>query len=140
MRVVVAVALLCAAALAHAAGDAIDEALTAVPGDAARGRAIVVDRQLGMCLLCHSGPFAEERFQGDLAPDLGGAGARASAGQLRLRIVDSRRLVPDSTMPAYHRDAAASAALTRTAAASQGRPLLDAQQVEDVVAFLRTLR
>lgn len=117
-------------------GDAIPRALTATPGDAARGRAIVADRRQGLCLLCHAGPFPEERFQGDLAPSLAGVGARLSVGQLRLRIVDSRRLVPASLMPAYHRVDG----LTQVGREWQGRPLLDAQQVEDVVAFLAGLR
>jgi sulfur-oxidizing protein SoxX len=122
--------------VAHAADDMMTAPLTNVPGDAARGRAIVVNRQLGLCLLCHTGPFAEERFQGSLAPDLGGAGARWSEGQLRLRIVDSRRVSAQTIMPSYYR----SSALERVGAAWQGRTILDAQQVEDVVAFLRTLQ
>lgn len=117
-------------------GDAIPAPLTATPGDAARGRAIVVDRQLGLCLLCHSGPFPEERFQGTVATSLAGAGRRWSAGQLRLRIVDSRRLDPRSVMPGFHRHDG----LTRVGPAWLGKPILDAQQVEDVVAFLATLR
>ncbi|MDP3082144.1 MAG: sulfur oxidation c-type cytochrome SoxX [Rubrivivax sp.] len=117
-------------------GDAIPAPLSGQPGDTARGRAIVADRQAGLCLLCHSGPIPEERFQGNLAPSLAGAGSRWSAGQLRLRIADSRRLNPDSLMPALHR----SEGLQRVGRAWQGRPVLDAQQVEDVVAFLQTLR
>jgi len=77
-------------------GDAIPASLSGAPGDAARGRSIVLDRQRGLCLLCHSGPFPEERFQGDLAPSLAGAGSRLSEGQLRLRTVDGRRLNPDT--------------------------------------------
>jgi sulfur-oxidizing protein SoxX len=69
--------------------DSIPVSLTASPGDPARGRAIVMNRQVGLCLLCHSGPFPEERFQGDLAPDLKGAGGRLSEAELRLRMVDS---------------------------------------------------
>ena len=65
--------------------------LTGKPGDAARGRAIVANRNVGLCLLCHTGPFPEDKFQGNLAPDLAGAGARWSEGQLRLRIVDARK-------------------------------------------------
>jgi len=117
-------------------GDGIPAPLTATPGDAARGRAIVVNRQQGLCLLCHSGPFPEERFQGNLAPSLAGAGTRWNAAQLRLRIVDSRRLQPDGLMPAFHR----SEGLQRVAPAFAGKPVLDAQQVEDVVAFLQTLK
>jgi sulfur-oxidizing protein SoxX len=89
-----------------------------------------------MCLLCHGGPFPEERSPGNLATNLAGAGARWTAGQLRLRIVDSRRIDPQGIMPAYHR----TQGLTRVGAAWAGRPLLSAQQVEDVVAFLLTLR
>jgi sulfur-oxidizing protein SoxX len=117
-------------------GDAIPTPLTGEPGDPARGRAIVTDRRVGLCLLCHSGPFPEEFFQGTLAPDLGGVGARLSEGQLRLRVVDSRRLNPNSIMPAYHR----TEGLTRVADAWRGKPVLSAQEIEDVVAFLATLR
>lgn len=117
-------------------GDAIPQALTATPGDPARGRAIVANRQLGLCLLCHTGPIPEERFQGNLAPDLAGAGTRWNEGQLRLRIADAQRLNPASIMPAYYRGEG----LVRVGAAWQGKPILDAQQIEDVVAYLRTLR
>ena len=114
----------------------IPQSLTGAKGDPARGRAIVVNRQVGLCLLCHSGPFPEERFQGNLAPDLRGAGARWSEGQLRLRIVDSGRINPSSIMPAYHR----TEGLARVAPAWRGKPVLTAEQIEDVVAFLMTLR
>ena len=117
-------------------GDGIPGPLTATPGDALRGRAIVVSRQQGLCLLCHSGPFQDESNQGTLATNLAGAGARWSEAQLRLRIVDSRRLNPDSLMPALHK----SEGQRRVGGAWQGRPVLDTQQVEDVVAFLRTLQ
>ncbi len=117
-------------------GDAIPKPLADKPGDAARGRAIVANRQVGLCLLCHSGPFPEERFQGNLAPDLRGAGQRWSEGQLRLRIVDSGRINPATIMPAYHR----TEGLVRVAPAWRGKPVLSAEQIEDVVAFLMTLR
>jgi sulfur-oxidizing protein SoxX len=100
------------------------------------GRGIVVDRRLGACLLCHTGPFPEERFQGTLAPDLSGAGSRWSAGQLRLRLVDATRLEPATIMPPYYRVDG----LTRVGSPWFGRPILTAQEVEDVVAFLATLR
>jgi sulfur-oxidizing protein SoxX len=117
-------------------GDAITERLGATPGDAARGRAIVANRQLGLCLLCHSGPIPEERFQGNLAPDLAGAGGRWSEGQLRLRIVDASRLNPATIMPSYYR----ADGLTRVNNALRSQTILTAQQIEDVVAYLRTLR
>lgn len=105
-------------------------------GEAARGRRIVTDRRRGLCLLCHSGPFPEERFQGTLAPSLAGAGARLTEGQLRLRIVDSTRLTPGSLMPAFHR----TTGLSRVGQTWQGKPILSAGEIEDVVAFLKTLR
>jgi sulfur-oxidizing protein SoxX len=117
-------------------GDAIPASLTGATGDPARGRAIVVDRRLGACLLCHTGPFAEEKFQGTLAPDLSGAGSRWSEGQLRLRLADPTRLNPDTIMPAYYRVEG----LTRVGPAWRGKPILTAEQIEDVVAFLSTLR
>lgn len=117
-------------------GDAIPTPLTAQPGDPQRGRALVVDRRVGLCLLCHSGPFPEERFQGNLAPSLASTGARWTAGQLRLRVADPKRLDPDSLMPGYHHRRE----LRQVATAQRGQPIFDAQQVEDVVAFLQTLR
>lgn len=116
--------------------DGIPAPLAGLTGDAARGRAIVADRQKGLCVLCHAGPFPELRFMGTLAPDLAGAGARWTAAQLRLRLVDPGRLNPDSIMPAYHRVDG----LTRVAPAQQGRPILGPGEIEDVVAYLVTLR
>ena len=117
-------------------GDAIPESLTGAPGDPAKGRAIVTNRQVGLCLLCHTGPFPEERFQGTLAPDLGGVGRRWSQGQLRLRIVDSTRINPASIMPPYYR----TDGLVKVAPAFAGKPVLNAEQIEDVVAYLSTLQ
>jgi L-cysteine S-thiosulfotransferase len=117
-------------------GDAIPASLTGVKGDAERGRTIVANRQVGLCLLCHSGPFPEEKFQGTLAPDLKGSGSRWSEGQLRLRIVDAGRFKADTIMPPYYRVEG----LTRVATAFQGKPVLTAEQIEDVVAYLVTLR
>jgi len=117
-------------------GDAIEAPLGGLKGDPARGRAIIVDRQKGLCLLCHSGPFPDQRFQGDIAPSLAGAGARLSVAQLRLRIVDGTLLNPETVMPSYYRVEG----LTRVARAFEGKPILNAQEVEDVVAFLGTLR
>jgi sulfur-oxidizing protein SoxX len=121
--------------------DGIPAALTATAGDAPRGRAIVAQRQQGLCLLCHSAPIAEERFQGNLAPPLDGAGSRWNAAQLRLRVANTRLLNPHSLMPAFHAlpDAAADQA-QRVGAAWRGQPILSAQQVEDVVAYLQTLK
>ena len=136
MRVAAAIVALAGLAGAAHAQDSLPQSLTGAKGDPVRGRAIVANRQVGLCLLCHSGPFPDERFQGELAPDLRGAGARWTEGQLRLRIVDSGRVNPASIMPAYHR----TEGLTRVAPAFRGKPILSAEQVEDVVAFLMTLK
>ena len=130
-----ALALLAAAAASATANDEMPASLTGAKGDPVRGRAIVASRQVGLCLLCHSGPFPEERFQGDLAPDLRES-ARLSEAQIRARIVDPRQANPDSIMPAYYR----AEGLTRVAPALRGKTILSAAQVEDVVAFLMTLR
>jgi len=117
-------------------GDTIPKSLTGQPGDAVRGRAIVANRSVGLCLLCHSGPIAEERFQGDISPSLAGAGSRWSIGQLRLRIVDGSRLNADTIMPAYYR----TGGLQRVARTFEGKTILSPEQVEDVVAYLATLK
>ena len=117
-------------------GDAIPASLTGAVGDPARGRAVILDRRLGACLLCHAGPFPEEKFQGSLAPDLSGAGLRWSEGQLRLRLVDAARLDPQTVMPPYYRVDG----FTRVGERWRGKPVLTAEQIEDVVAFLSTLK
>jgi sulfur-oxidizing protein SoxX len=116
-------------------GDAIPTSLTGTPGDAIRGRALVLNRT-STCILCHSGPFPEEKFQGDLAPDLAGAGSRWSQGQLRLRLVDAGQLNPATIMPSYYRVDG----LERVGPAWRGKPILSAEQIEDMVAYLMTLR
>jgi sulfur-oxidizing protein SoxX len=116
-------------------GDTIPDSLTMSKGDPAAGRNIVVSRQ-STCLLCHSGPFPEERFQGNLGPDLAGTGSRWSEGQLRLRIVNAASLNPRTIMPPFYRVEG----LTRVHPAWRGKPILSAEEIEDVVAFLGTLR
>jgi len=96
----------------------------------------VLNRQVGLCLLCHSGPFPEERFQGDLAPDLKGVGGRYSEEELRLRLVDPAKMNPATIMPSYSK----SEGLARVAPAFRGKPVLTPGEIEDVVAFLATLR
>ena len=131
----------CAIAFSFLAGnafasDSIPVSLTGAKGDPARGRAIVANRQVGLCLLCHSGPFPEERFQGNLAPDLTAVGARLSEGQIRQRIVDPTKVNPQSIMPAYYK----SEGLVRVAPAYRGKTVLTAEQIEDIVAYLLTLK
>jgi len=116
-------------------GDAIPVPLTSAAGDPARGRTVVMGRDAN-CLLCHAVPETGARFMGNIGPPLSAVGARLSAGQLRLRVVDSSRLNHDTVMPSYYRVAG----LIRVAPAYQGKPVLTAGQIEDVVAFLQTLR
>ena len=116
-------------------GDAISQSLTDTAGDVTRGRALVVERS-STCILCHSGPFPEQKFQGDLAPSLAGSGSRWSEGQLRLRLVDASRLNAASIMPSYYRVDG----LDRVGTAWRGKPILSAEQIEDIVAYLVSLR
>ena len=117
------------------AGDGIPDSLTGAPGDAARGRALVLDRS-STCSLCHSGPFPETRFQGDLAPSLAGAGGRWNESQLRLRLVDAAHFNPATIMPSYYR----LDGLARVGTIWRGKPILSAEQIEDIVAYLAPLR
>jgi len=116
-------------------GDGIPDSLTGRPGDAAHGRALVLDRT-STCILCHSGPFPETRFQGDLAPNLAGAGSRWTTSQLRLRLVDASQLDPATIMPSFYRVDG----LVRVGQNWRDRPILSAEQIEDIVAYLTTLR
>lgn len=110
--------------------------LDVAPGDPVRGRALVADRQQGLCLLCHSAPVGDARQQGNLAPPLDGVGGRLGEDQLRLRIHDSRRINPESLMPAY----GVADPAPGVAPAWRGKPIFSPQQVEDVVAWLATLK
>jgi sulfur-oxidizing protein SoxX len=114
---------------------AIPKPLTATQGDPVNGRALVVKRET-TCLLCHSGPFPEQRFQGNLSPPLTGTGSRWTEGELRLRMVDATRLNEATIMPPFYRIDG----LNRVARSLHGKPILTAQEVEDVVAFLITLK
>ena len=125
---------LAAAAATCAAAAGIDKPLAA-HGDAQRGREIVFGREAN-CLLCHSVPGAEGRAMGDVGPSLAGVGAKLRPAQLRLRIVDSSKLNPATVMPPYHR----TQGLNTVAREFRDQPILTAQQVEDVVAFLGTLK
>jgi sulfur-oxidizing protein SoxX len=107
-------------------------ALTAVPGDIARGQAVFNHRDKGHCLLCHQLTSNPETFQGNIGPPLDNIGDRLTAGQLRYRVVDSSRLYPATRMPGYFK----TEGLHQVAAEFVGQPVLNAQQVEDLVAYL----
>jgi len=117
-------------------GDAIAQPLTAVPGDAARGKAVLVQREKGHCILCHALPERDVRFAGNIGPPLAGVGTRLTPAQIRGQIADPTRHDPDTVMPAYYR----THDLRRVAAPYRERTVLSAQDVEDAVAYLSTLR
>lgn len=117
-------------------GDAIPNALTAVPGDAKQGSTIFVERERGHCVLCHAIDGLEAEFQGNVGPDLSLVGDRLNPGQLRLRIVDYQIVRPGTLMPSYYRNHD----LYQVAEAYQGDPVLTAQEVEDLVSYLSERR
>lgn len=121
-------------AAAQIQGDGVPQALTSTPGEATRGRALLVARENANCILCHGIP--EVRFSGNLAPPLDGVGARLSAAQLRLRVADNAKVNPRTIMPSYYR----SEGFTGVAAQYRGKTVLSAQEVEDVIAYLQTLK
>jgi sulfur-oxidizing protein SoxX len=113
----------------------IPKPLTATPGDPARGRALALDRSKGNCITCHEMPVQAD-FQGNLGPPLDGVGSRYEPGELRLRLVDSKRINPDSNMPSYYR----LEGLVGVRRDWRGKTILSAQEVEDVLAYLLTLK
>jgi len=117
-------------------GEAIPLSLTGKPGDPANGKKVVVNRKKGHCIACHVMPIPEEPFHGDVGTDLGGVADRLTAGEMRLRIVDPKVLTPDTIMPGFHR----SKGLNRVLKKWRGKTILSAQEVEDVVAYLLTLK
>ena len=117
-------------------GDGISQPLAGARGDAERGRALLVERAAANCLLCHAVSDPSMRVAGNVAPALDGVGRRLSAAQLRLRIADIQRVSPGTAMPSYYRIDG----LDRVAAEYRGKPILDARQVEDIVAYLASLK
>ncbi len=114
----------------------ISQPLTSVAGDPARGREVFLDSDKGNCLACHQAPLAESDAPGTLGPDLSGVGQRWSVAALRLRLVDGRRLADDgrSVMPAFY----SLDNLTQVAKPYQGKTILSAQEIEDVIALLQS--
>ncbi len=117
-------------------GDLARPILDADAVVADKGRIIVTSRQTGLCILCHAGPFPEERFQGNLAPDLKLSVANLSAAQLRARLVDPSKTNANTIMPAYFRIDH----LQRVAPPFSGKTVLSAQEIEDVIAYLLTIK
>jgi sulfur-oxidizing protein SoxX len=116
--------------------DGIPEPLVATAGDAARGRTLIVARESANCVLCHAVPDPAVRFSGDVGPSLAGIGARLSIPQLRLRVSDNLRVNPATIMPSYFRIDG----FDRVASQYAGKPVLSPQEVEDIVAYLASMR
>lgn len=139
LRLAVVIALSSGATHAQPAvfdGDAIREPLTSTPGDPSRGKGVLVQREKGHCILCHAVPESDVRFAGNIGPPLAGVGERLTPAQIRGRIADPTRHDPGTVMPAYFR----TGDLRRVAPAYRDRTVLSAQDVEDAVAYLSTLR
>ncbi len=117
-------------------GGAIVQPLTTTAGNPERGEQIVLDRERGDCVVCHVLPLPNRQFHGTVGPPLDGVGDRYPVGVLRLRLVDSKAITPQSIMPAYHKVSGLVEVPTRL----HGKPILTAQEVEDVVAYLATLK
>ncbi len=117
-------------------GESIAQSLTGQPGDPIKGRAVAVHRKKGNCLACHGMPAPEQQFHGNIGPDLAGVASRYSSGELRLRLVDATIINEDTIMPAFYRNAG----LHRVLKKFKGKTVLSAQEVEDVLAYLMTLK
>jgi sulfur-oxidizing protein SoxX len=115
---------------------AVNTPLTDTPGDSARGREIVRDAANATCLICHAMPIPEEPDHGDIGPPLAGVASRYGEGELRLRLIDPQKINPDSVMPGYYK----LEGLHRVDIPYVGKTIYTAQQIEDVLAYLLTLR
>ena len=115
--------------------DSIPVSLTGVPGDPVKGKKLAINRKKGNCLACHAMPIPEEQFHGEVGPDLHGVGSRMTEAELRLRLVNSKALNPDTIMPAFHK-----VALNRVLKKFKGKTILGAQDVEDIIAYLMTIK
>ena len=116
--------------------EGIPASLTGKAGDAAAGRKVAYNRKTGNCLACHKLPIPEQQFHGEIGPDLNGVASRYGEAELRLRIVDSKKFNDDTIMPAFYRDTG----FNRLQKKWVGKTILKAQEVEDLLAYLMTLK
>jgi len=117
-------------------GNSIPKSLTGKPGDATNGRAAAINRKKGNCLGCHKMPIPEQQFHGEIGPDLAGVGSRMTEGQLRARIVDPKLVNPDTIMPSFYK----TKGFHRVMKAFKDKTIISASEVEDIVAYLKTLK
>ncbi|MBV1703053.1 MAG: sulfur oxidation c-type cytochrome SoxX [Hyphomicrobiales bacterium] len=115
----------------------IPVSLTGKPGDAVTGKSVFMDRGLGNCYACHTVSLLKDQpFPGEIGPTLDGVGTLLTVPQLRMVVSNAKLMFPDTIMPAFHKNAD----LKDVADKFKGKPMLTSQQVEDVVAFLATLK
>ncbi len=115
---------------------AIPQSLTGKAGDPAKGRKTAINRKKGNCLACHVMPVPEQADHGAVGPPLNGVGSRLGAGEIRLRIVNPKVVNPDTIMPAFYRIYG----LHRVQKKWRGKTIISAQEVEDIVAYMMTLK
>lgn len=124
----------------------VEASLTGKPGDPAAGKEVMSTNALGNCVACHEiAAMSDVPFHGNIGPALDGAADRWSEAQLRGIVIDAKHTFPDSFMPGMYK----TGPFTRVGVAYTGKapekpeditPILSAQQVEDVVAYLMTLK
>ncbi len=117
-------------------GDAITASLTGEPGDTERGLVVFTSRDQGHCVLCHMVDGLDAEFQGNAGPNLTVLGDRLTPAQIRLRIADAQSIWPETVMPSYYRVDG----LNQVAPEYEGKPALSAAQIEDLVAYLSSLK
>ena len=116
-------------------GKSIPKSLTGKPGDPKKGLKTAVNRKKGNCLACHTIPNVKQADHGEIGPPLMGVAKRYKEGELRLRLVNPKKLNPDSIMPSYYR----TSGYTRVQKKWKGKTIISAQDVEDILAYLKTL-
>jgi sulfur-oxidizing protein SoxX len=116
--------------------DSLPKSLTGAPGNAEAGKKVFLTRTLGNCLACHQvTSLKSEEFHGEFGPSLDGVAGRYTEAQLRLIVADPKRIFTDTVMPAFFKNDG----LSRVRPEFVGKSILTAAQVEDLVAFLKTL-
>ncbi len=115
----------------------ISKSFTGKPGNAANGKKVIINRKKGNCLACHViTNMKKQADQGNVGPPLDDEGSRLSLAQLRAQVANPKGSNPDSIMPAFLKKDG----LTRVKKKFKGKTILTTQEVEDVIAYLMTLK